>query len=82
MEVYDAILIGAGHNGLVCTAYLLNAGYSVLLLEKRSVPGGAATTEEALPEEAPGFKFNLCAIDHEFIFLSPIIEELQLQKYG
>ena len=82
MEAYDAIIIGAGHNGLVCAAYLLNAGYSVLLLEKRPVPGGAATTEEALPEQAPGFKFNLCAIDHEFIFLGPIIQELQLQKYG
>ncbi|MBE9043195.1 NAD(P)/FAD-dependent oxidoreductase [Pleurocapsales cyanobacterium LEGE 10410] len=82
MEAYDAIVIGAGHNGLVCAAYLLNAGHSVLLLEKRSVPGGAATTEEALPEEAPGFKFNLCAIDHEFIFLGPIIQELQLHKYG
>jgi beta-carotene ketolase (CrtO type) len=82
MEAYDAIVIGAGHNGLVCAAYLLKAGYSVLLLEKRPVPGGAATTEEALPETAPGFKFNLCAIDHEFIFLGPIIQELELQKYG
>ena len=82
METYDVIIIGAGHNGLVCGAYLLKAGYKVLLLEKRSVPGGAATTEEAMPTEAPGFKFNLCAIDHEFIFLSPVIEELQLQKYG
>jgi beta-carotene ketolase (CrtO type) len=82
MEAYDAIVIGAGHNGLVCAAYLLKAGYSVLLLEKRPVPGGAATTEEALPEKAPGFKFNLCAIDHEFIFLGPIIQELQLHKYG
>jgi beta-carotene ketolase (CrtO type) len=82
METYDAIVIGAGHNGLVCAAYLLNAGYSVALLEKRSVPGGAATTEEAMPESAPGFKFNLCAIDHEFIFLGPIIQELQLARYG
>jgi beta-carotene ketolase (CrtO type) len=82
MEAYDVIIIGAGHNGLVCAAYLLKAGYSVLLLEKRPVPGGAATTEEALPQEAPGFKFNLCAIDHEFIFLAPIIEELELRKYG
>ena len=82
MEAYDVIIIGAGHNGLVCAAYLLKAGYRVLLLEKRPVPGGAATTEEALPEAAPGFKFNLCAIDHEFIFLGPIIEELELHKYG
>ncbi|MEG3438971.1 NAD(P)/FAD-dependent oxidoreductase [Pannus brasiliensis CCIBt3594] len=82
MESYDIILIGAGHNGLVCAAYLLKAGYRVLLLERRSVPGGAATTEEVIPDAAPGFKFNLCAIDHEFIFLGPVIEELELKRYG
>lgn len=82
METYDVIIIGAGHNGLVCASYLLKAGYTVLLLEKRPVPGGAATTEEALPQEAPGFKFNLCAIDHEFIHLGPVPEELELHKYG
>jgi len=82
MQTYDVVIIGAGHNGLVCAAYLLKAGYSVLLLEKRSVPGGAATTEEVMPEAAPGFKFNLCAIDHEFIHLGPVVEELELNKYG
>jgi beta-carotene ketolase (CrtO type) len=82
MADYDVIVIGAGHNGLVCAAYLLQAGYRVLLLEKRSVPGGAATTEEAMPKEAPGFRFNLCAIDHEFIHLAPVIQELNLAKYG
>ncbi|MBE9177252.1 NAD(P)/FAD-dependent oxidoreductase [Oculatella sp. LEGE 06141] len=82
MQTYDVVIIGAGHNGLVCAAYLLKAGYSVLLLEKRSVPGGAATTEECMPEEAPGFKFNLCAIDHEFIHLGPVVEELELGQYG
>lgn len=82
MENYDVIIIGAGHNGLTCAAYLLKAGHSVLLLEKRSIPGGAATTEELMPNEAPGFKFNLCAIDHEFIHLGPVVEELELTKYG
>jgi len=82
MESFDTIIIGAGHNGLVCAAYLLQAGYRVLLLEKRSVPGGAATTEEIMPEAAPGFRFNLCAIDHEFIHLSPVVEELQLKQFG
>jgi beta-carotene ketolase (CrtO type) len=82
METYDVIMIGAGHNGLTCAAYLLKAGYRVLVLEKRSVPGGAATTEEVMPEEAPGFNFNLCAIDHEFIHLGPVVEELELTKYG
>jgi beta-carotene ketolase (CrtO type) len=81
MQEYDVVIIGAGHNGLVCAAYLLKAGYSVLLLEKRSVPGGAATTEECIPE-TPGFKFNLCAIDHEFIHLGPVVQELELEKYG
>ncbi|MGD1917783.1 MAG: phytoene desaturase family protein, partial [Pleurocapsa sp.] len=82
MPTYDIVIIGAGHNGLVCAAYLLKAGYTVALLEKRGIPGGGATTEEAMPEEAPGFKFNLCAIDHEFIHLGPVVEELELNKYG
>jgi beta-carotene ketolase (CrtO type) len=82
MQEYDIIIIGAGHNGLVCASYLLKAGYSVLLLEKRHIPGGGATTEEIMTEEAPGFKFNLCAIDHEFIHLGPVVEELELEKYG
>ncbi|MBD2459570.1 NAD(P)/FAD-dependent oxidoreductase [Oscillatoria sp. FACHB-1407] len=82
MERYDFILIGAGHNALVCAAYLLKAGYSVLLLEKNPIPGGASTTEELMPEEAPGFKFNPCAIDHIFIHLGPVVQELELDKYG
>uniref|UniRef100_B8HT11 Pyridine nucleotide-disulfide oxidoreductase domain-containing protein 2 n=1 Tax=Cyanothece sp. (strain PCC 7425 / ATCC 29141) TaxID=395961 RepID=B8HT11_CYAP4 len=82
METYDVVMIGAGHNGLVCAAYLLKAGYSVLLLERHSIPGGAATTVEIMPEAAPGFKFNLCAIDHEFIHLGPVVQELELHKYG
>ncbi|MBD1874729.1 NAD(P)/FAD-dependent oxidoreductase [Nodosilinea sp. FACHB-131] len=82
MQTYDIILIGAGHNALICAAYLLKAGYSVLLLEKNSIPGGAATTEEIMPDQAPGFHFNLCAIDHAFIHLGPVVQELELHKYG
>jgi beta-carotene ketolase (CrtO type) len=82
METYDIVIIGAGHNAMVCGAYLLKAGYSVLLLEKQPIPGGASTTEELMPEEAPGFKFNPCAINHVFIHLGPVVEELQLAKYG
>jgi beta-carotene ketolase (CrtO type) len=82
VETYDVILIGAGHNALVCAAYLLKAGYSVLLLERREFPGGACTTEELLPETAPGFKFNPCAIDHIFIHLGSVVDELELYKYG
>lgn len=82
MQTYDVIMIGAGHNALVCAAYLLKAGYSVLLLEKNAHPGGGATTVERMPDEAPGFLFNPCAIDHVFIHLGPVVQELELHKYG
>ena len=82
MQEYDIVIIGAGHNGLVCAAYLLKAGYRVLLLERRSIPGGAATTEELMPDLAPGFKFNPCAINHIFIHLGSVLQELELHRYG
>ncbi|OUC16206.1 MAG: beta-carotene ketolase [Alkalinema sp. CACIAM 70d] len=82
MHSYDILIIGAGHNGLTCAAYLLKEGYTVALLEKRPVPGGGATTEELMPQDAPGFQFNRCAIDHEFIHLGPVVKELELEKYG
>ena len=51
---YDAIVIGAGHNGLVTAAFLAKAGLQVLVLERRDVVGGAAVTEEIFS----GFKFD------------------------
>jgi len=42
---YDAIIIGAGHNGLTCAAYLARAGRKVLVLERRHLIGGATVTE-------------------------------------
>ncbi len=51
---YDVVIIGAGHNGLISAAYLQKAGYTVCVLEKRPVIGGAAVTEEIIP----GFKFS------------------------
>src|SRR5688500_5397619 len=51
-ERYDAVVVGGGHNGLTCAAYLARAGWSVLVLERRHVLGGATVTEEVFP----GFK--------------------------
>ena len=49
---YDAVVVGGGHNGLTCGAYLARAGKSVLVLERRDVIGGASVTEEF----APGYR--------------------------
>jgi phytoene dehydrogenase-like protein len=74
---YDAIVIGAGHNGLTAAAYLARAGKKVLVLERRPVVGGAAVTEEVFP----GFKFSVCS--YVVSLLRPeIIRELDLVSHG
>ena len=73
----DVVIIGAGHNGLVAANYLARAGLNVLVLERRSIVGGACVTEELIP----GFKSSSCA----FVAgaLRPqIIRDLELKKFG
>jgi phytoene dehydrogenase-like protein len=74
---YDAIIIGAGHNGLVTAAYLAKAGYKTLVLEQRAVIGGAAATEEIWA----GFKVNTGAADAG-LFHDKIVAELKLAQHG
>src|SRR6187399_1554783 len=74
---FDAIIIGAGHNGLTAAAYLARAGRKVLVLERRHVVGGAAVTEEIFP----GFTFSVCS--YVVSLLRPeIIRELDLRRHG
>jgi phytoene dehydrogenase-like protein len=74
---YDAIIVGGGHNGLVCAAYLAKAGRKVLVLERRHVFGGAAVTEELYP----GFKYTVCS--YVVSLLRPqIIRDLELARFG
>jgi phytoene dehydrogenase-like protein len=75
--VYDAIIIGGGHNGLVCGAYLARAGLKTLVLERRHVIGGAAVSEEIVP----GFTFSV--FSYVMSLLHPkVIRELELGKFG
>lgn len=74
---YDALILGGGHNGLVCACYLARAGLKVRVLERRSVLGGAAVTEEF----APGFRNSTAS--YTVSLLHPkVIRELKLVEHG
>ncbi len=76
-RVWDAVIIGAGHNGLVCAAYLARAGRRVRVLERRGVVGGAAVTEEF----HPGFRNSVAS--YTVSLLQPqVIEDLELAAHG
>ena len=77
MKSYDVVIIGAGHNGMICGAYLARAGKKVLILERRHLVGGATVTEEIYP----GFKYTVCS--YVISLLRPqIIEDLNLPAHG
>jgi phytoene dehydrogenase-like protein len=76
-RAYDAIVIGAGHNGLAAAAYLAKAGLKTLVLERRQILGGAAATEQVFP----GYQVNTGAFDGG-LFLPEILAELNLDRHG
>ena len=76
-KIWDAVIVGGGHNGLVAAAYLARADLDVLVLERREVLGGACVTEEIFP----GFKISTAAylcglLNHR------ITQELELERHG
>src|ERR1700722_19934152 len=76
-SVYDAIVVGAGHNGLTAAAYLARAGYSTLVLERRGIVGGCCVTEEIAPGcGAPTTSYIASMLRPE------VIRDLKLAAHG
>ena len=78
MPDYDVITVGAGHNALITSAYLAQAGYKVAVFERRDIVGGAVSTVEMVP----GYRFDLGGSAHILIRNTPVVEELGLERFG
>jgi|ECHnycMinimDraft_1075156.scaffolds.fasta_scaffold00274_14 Phytoene dehydrogenase and related proteins len=75
--MFDAIIVGAGHNGLTCACYLAKAGFKVAVFERREIAGGACVSEEIWP----GYKLSTGAYVLS-LYKEKFIDELNLRKYG
>ena len=74
---FDVVVVGGGHNGLICAAYLARAGVKTLLVEARDTLGGCASTVSDL-----GARFNICSCDHTLVRAMPFIDDLALSSHG
>ncbi|MFC4855310.1 phytoene desaturase family protein [Actinophytocola glycyrrhizae] len=79
MEVFDAIVVGAGHNGLVAANVLADAGWRVLVCEATDAPGGAVQSAELV---APGYVADLCSAFYPLAAASPALLSLRLEEHG
>lgn len=77
---YDAIIIGAGHNGLTTACYLAKAGWKVAVLERRHIVGGAVCTQDDI---LPGYRIDVGSSAHIMVHLTPVLRELELEtRFG
>ncbi|MBI4511925.1 MAG: NAD(P)/FAD-dependent oxidoreductase [Deltaproteobacteria bacterium] len=76
---FDAVVIGAGHNGMALAAYLAKSGWSVAVLERRTEEGGGLCTEEVTE---PNFLHNLHSNYHSLVGLCPVYDDLQILDHG
>ncbi len=74
----DVVVVGGGHDGLVCAAHLARAGLDVLVLEARDTTGGCASTVDALD----GARVNICNCDHTMVRTTSIADQLDLGAHG
>jgi phytoene dehydrogenase-like protein len=78
-EAVDIVVAGAGHNSLITAAYLAKAGYEVLVLDARDIPGGGAASEEML---LPGYLIDSCSTGHTLIQSNPLLTNDELGLLG
>ncbi|MBX7159391.1 MAG: NAD(P)/FAD-dependent oxidoreductase [Acidimicrobiia bacterium] len=78
-DAYDAVVIGAGHNGLCLAAYLQRAGLRTCVVERRHEEGGGVNTEEPV---LPGFRHNMHAQYMEFLDIMPMVRDFGLEDIG
>ena len=79
--MHDVVIVGGGHNGLTCAAYLARAGKRVLVLEANPEVGGFTAGGEV--PGAPGFRMNTYAFEFPFVKIRPsVVEELELDRHG
>jgi len=77
--MHDAIVVGSGHNGLICAAYLAKEGYRVVVFERQPVAGGAVCTQDDL---IPGYRIDTGSSAHIMIHQTPVLKDLELHRYG
>lgn len=80
-EIYDTVIVGAGHNGMAAAGYLSRAGKKVVVVERMSKVGGMTSSGYMIPE-APEYLVTPCAVELLFARGSGIIEDLELEKHG
>jgi len=78
MDGFDSIVVGGGHNGLVCACYMAKAGLKTAVIERRPIVGGAVCTEEIVP----GYRFDVGSSAHIMFKSTGIMEELDLAGVG
>src|SRR5688572_31649741 len=76
---FDAVVIGAGHNGLVAANLLADAGWRVVVLEAATEPGGAVRSAGIT---APGYLSDLCSAFYPLAVVSPVLRALRLDQHG
>jgi len=79
-DSYDAIIIGGGHNGLVCGAYLARSGLKVAVVERAPAAGGCIVS--ASPPDLPGYTLDLGGLEHGRLWGSKVVAELDLERQG